>query len=141
MSMLVGTYEFASVQATYPDGIRSNFVFTGEAMARPVWRYLDLTRHVVYLADVLVHTIREDMREESRYMQRHARARAAIKDIVEMPDMQIDRIVRSVDANQGKLSNVLVKEAPLLAEPGVWEAIVQAVELAINATPHPASTP
>ena len=96
-------------------------------MARPVWRYLDLTRHVVYLADVLVRTIREDMREESRYMQRHAQARAAIKDIVEMPDMQIDRIVRSVNANQGKLSNVLVKEVPLLAEPGVWEAIVQAV--------------
>ena len=96
-------------------------------MARPVWRYLDLTRHVVYLADVLVRTIREDMREESRYMQRHAQARAAIKDIVEMPDMQIDRIVRSVNANQGKLSNVLLKEVPLLAEPGVWEAIVQAV--------------
>lgn len=55
-------------------------------------------------------TIREDMREESRYMQRHAQARAAIKDIVEMPDMQIDRIV-------------------------------QAVEIAINATPHPASAP
>jgi hypothetical protein len=55
-------------------------------------------------------TIREDMREESRYMQRHARARAAIKDIVEMPDMQIDRIV-------------------------------QAVELAFNATPRPASAP
>jgi hypothetical protein len=61
---------------------------------------------------VLVRTIREDMREESRYMQRHAqaRARAAIKDIVEMPDIQIDRIV-------------------------------QAVELAINATPRPASAP
>jgi hypothetical protein len=81
------------------------------------------------------------MREESRYMQRHARARAAIKDIVEMPDMQIDRIIRSMDANQGKLSNVLLKEVPLLAEPGVWEAIVQAVEIAINATPRPASAP
>ena len=58
-----------------------------------------------------------------------------------MPDMQIDRIVRSVDANQGKLSNVLLKEIPLLAEPGVWEAIVQAVEIAINATPRPAAAP
>ena len=68
-------------------------------------------------------------------MQRHAQARAAIKDIVEMPDMQIDRIVRSVDANQGKLSNVLLTEAPLLAEPSVWEAIVQAVELAFDGMP------
>ena len=132
MGALAGTYEFAAVQTTYPDGIRSNFVFNAEAKARPVWRYLDLTRHVIYLADVLVRTIREDMREESRYMQRHAQARAAIKDIVEMPDMQIDRIIRSLDANQGKLSNVLVKEVPLLAEPGVWEAIVQAVGVAFD---------
>ena len=93
-------------------------------MARPVWRYLDLTRHVVYLADVLVRTIREDMREESRYMQRHAQARAAIKDIVEMPDMQIDRIVRSVNANQGKLSNVLVKEVGSMPRPALSMALV-----------------
>jgi hypothetical protein len=97
-----------------------------------VWRYLDLTRHVVYLANLLVRTIREDMREESRHMQRHAQARAAIKEIVEMPDMQIDRIIRSVEANQGKLSNVLVREVPLLAEPGVWEAIVMAVQRAFD---------
>ena len=108
--------------------------------SRPVWRYLDLTRHVVYLADVLVRTVREDMREESRYLQRHAQARVAIKDIVEMPDMQIDRVIRSVDANQGKLSKVLAKEMPLLAEPDVWEAIVQAVERAF-ASSSPTSPP
>lgn len=139
MGVLAGTYEFAALQTTYPDGIRSNFVFKGGPIARPVWRYLDLTRHVVYLADVLVRTIREDMREESRYMQRHAQARAAIKDIVEMPDIQIDRIIRSVDANQGKLSNVLAKEMPLLAEPDVWEAIVQAVERAFDGMPSGAA--
>jgi hypothetical protein len=132
MAVLAGTCEFAPVQTVYPDGIRSNFVFNGETTARPVWRYLDLTRHVVYLANLLVRTIREDMREESRHMQRHAQARAAIKEIVEMPDMQIDRIIRSVEANQGKLSNVLVREVPLLAEPGVWEAIVMAVQRAFD---------
>ncbi len=36
MQQSLGTYEFAAVQTTYPDGIRSNFVFTGEAMARPL---------------------------------------------------------------------------------------------------------
>jgi hypothetical protein len=140
MGILAGTYEFAAVPATYPDGIRSNFVFKGASNARPVWRYLDLTRHVVYLADVLVRTVREDMREESRYLQRHAQARAAIKDVVEMPDMQVDRVIRSIDANQGQLSNVLAKEMPLLAEPDVWEAIVQAVESAF-ASSSPTSPP
>ena len=127
MRVLAGAYEFAPEQSVYPDGIRSNFTFKGDAIARPLWRYPDLTRHVLYLADVLARTIREAMREESRHMRSHAQARAAIKDIVEMPDLQIDRIIRSVEANQGKLSNALVKEMPLLAEPGVWEAIVQAV--------------
>lgn len=135
MGALAETYEFVPTQTTYPDGIRSNFVFKGDTIARPVWRYPDLTHHVTYLADVLVRTIREDMREESRYMQRHAQARAAIKDIVEMSDMQIDRVIRSVDANQGKLSNVLLKEIPLLSEPDVWEAIVQVVERAFDGMP------
>jgi hypothetical protein len=66
------------------------------------------------------------MRGESRHLRNHAQARAAIKDIIEMPDLQIDRVIRSVEANQGKLSNVLAKEIPLLAEPGLWTAIVEA---------------
>lgn len=104
---------------------------------------MDLTRHVVYLADVLARTIREEMREESRYLRSHTRARAAIKDIVEMPDMQIDRIIRSVEANQGKLSTVLSKEMPFLAEPGIWESIVQAVTRAFDWLPggSPSSSP
>jgi hypothetical protein len=55
-----------------------------------------------------------------------------MKDIVEMPDMQADRIIRSVEENQGKLSNVLAKEIPLLAEPGLWEAIVEAITLVFD---------
>jgi hypothetical protein len=37
-----------------------------------------------------------------------------------------------VQAQQGQLSKVLTKEVPLLAEPGVWESIVQAVGQAFN---------
>lgn len=132
MNALAGTWEFASAPTVYPDGIHSNFVFSGEPTARPVWRHPDLTRHVIYLADVLARTISVDMREESRHLRSHAQARAAIKDIVEMPDAQVDRVIRSVQAQQGQLSKVLTKEVPLLAEPGVWESIVQAVGQAFN---------
>jgi hypothetical protein len=134
MSALAGAYAFDSAPTAYPDGMRSNFVFKGEAIAQPVWRYLDLTHHVVYLADVLARTVRDDMREESRHLRSHAQARAAIKEIVEMPDMQIDRIIRAVEAHRGKLSNVLSKEIPLLAEPGVWESMVQAVTITFGET-------
>lgn len=109
-----------------------------DAVVKPVWRSLDLTDHVVYLADVLVHTIRDDMRSESRYLRSHAQARAAIKEIAEMPDLQFDRIIRSVTTNQGRLSNVLSKEIPFLKEPGIWEEIVQVVERAFDGVPGPA---
>ena len=85
-----------------------------------------------YLAGVLDRTIREDMRQESRYLRSHAQARSAIKDIIEMPDMQIDRVIRSVEANQGKLSNILAKEIPAFAEAGVWNAVCEAVENAFR---------
>lgn len=122
---LAGQYAFDQEQTVYADGIRSNFVFSGNDVARPVWRYLDLTPHVMYLANVLERTIKEDMREESRYLRSHGLARSAIKDIIEMPDAQVDRVIRSVQANQGRLTNVLRDEIPALVEPKVWNAIVQ----------------
>jgi hypothetical protein len=127
MRAMAGQYAFAPSQTVYADGIRSNFVFSGDEFARPVWRYLDLTSHVAYLADVLERTIKEDMRTESRYLRSHVHARAAIKEIVEMPDAQADRVIRSVQANQGKLSNVLRDEMPILADPKVWNSIVRVI--------------
>jgi hypothetical protein len=131
MLSLNGQYEFGE-RVTYPDGITSNLKFTGDDNARHVWRLMDLSRHVAYLAGVVERTIKEDMREESRYMRNHARARASIKDIIEMPDAQIDRVIRSIEANKGVLSNVLVKEIPALSQGGVWDAIVAALKEAFH---------
>lgn len=128
MEHVRGQYEFTPSQALYPDGIRSNFVFNGDALARPVWRHLDLTAHVVYLADVIERTIRE----ESRIKRNHDRARAAIKSIIEMPNSQVDRVIRSAQDNTATLTNALAKEIPALTEPGLWQDIVAAVTLAFN---------
>lgn len=132
MNALAGTYQFATTPSAYPDGIRSNLDFKGDSIAKPVWRYPDLTEHVAYLADVVRRTITEHMREESRHLQQHAQARAAIKEIIEMPNMQIDRMIRSVEVNRGKLSNALAKEIPALTKPGLWEAIVNAITAAFQ---------
>ena len=91
---------------------------------------------MIYLAHVLARTIREDMREESLYIRSLAQARKAIKEIVEMPDMQIDRVIRSVESNQGKLSNMLSKEIPILQETFIWDAIVKAIENAFRDGPE-----
>jgi hypothetical protein len=72
------------------------------------------------------------MLEESRYLRSHGQARAAIKEIVEMPDMQIDRVIRLAQTNRGALSGALRKELPMLEEPGLWEAMSQAVREAFD---------
>lgn len=131
MSSLAGQYEFGE-RVTYPDGITSNLKFTGDENARHVWRLMDLSRHVAYLAGVIERTINEDMREGSRYMRNHAQARASIKDIIEMPDAQIDRVIRSIEANKGALTNVLANEIPALSQEGLWEEIVAALKNAFQ---------
>ncbi|ANF57257.1 Fic family protein [Halotalea alkalilenta] len=123
---------FGSTQTAYPDGVSSNFVFQGGDQARPLWRYPELGPHVVFLANIVSRTLTEQMREESRYLRSHARARAALKEVVEMPDHQADRVLRSIEQNRGELSNVLAKEVPILARPGVWAEIVDAVFQALG---------
>ncbi|HYQ25281.1 Fic family protein [Stenotrophomonas sp.] len=118
---------FAAARTTYPDGVASNLVFEGAAQARPVWRHPDLGPHVVFLSNIIARTLTEQMPEQSRYLRNHARARAVLKDVVEMPDPQADRVLRSIEQNHGELSNVLAKEMPVLTQPGVWAAIVDAV--------------
>ncbi|WP_298053959.1 Fic family protein [uncultured Paenalcaligenes sp.] len=119
---------FKATQTTYADGIVSNFDFQGVTQARPLWRYPDFGAHVIFLAHILRRTLTEKMREESRHLRNHALARVALKEVVEMPDHQADRLLRSIEQNQGKLSNVLAKEMPVLRTPGVWEDIVAAVK-------------
>jgi hypothetical protein len=130
MQSMTGLYHFAPDYNSYPDGVCSNFNFRGTEQARPVWQHLDLTSHAVYLAHIINRTIRDDIRNESVHLRNHAIARAAIKEIIEIPDMQIERLIRSVEANPGKLSNVLSKEIPALAEAGVWDAVAKAIRSA-----------
>lgn len=123
---------FETVRTSYPDGVVSNFAFHGSEQARPLWRYPDLGAHVVFLSNVIGRTLTEQMREESRYLRSHARARAALKEVVEMPDLQADRVLRSIEQNRGELSNVLAREMPVLTQPGVWAEIVEAVTRAFQ---------
>ena len=123
---------FEPVQTTYPDGVVSNVGFHGAQQAQPLWRYPDLGPHVVFLSNIIGRTLTEQMREESRYLRSHMRARAALKEVVEMPDLQADRVLRSIEQNHGELSNVLAKEMPVLSQAGVWADITTAVSQALH---------
>lgn len=98
----------------YPDGVQSNFEFAGYDAALPAWRYPDLTVQVEYMADVIDSTIRQEMRTEVGILQEWTIARRMVKDIIDGPDADIDRIIRSVRDNQGAVSNKLRKEFPVL---------------------------
>lgn len=127
MRVLDEQVAFAPTHTRYPDGVVSNLCFGGDNLARPLWRYPDLGAHVIFLSGIIHHTMTVLMREESRYLRSHGRARQAIKEIVEMPDQQADRVLRAIEQNQGRLSNVLAKEMPVLHQAGIWEALVEAV--------------
>jgi hypothetical protein len=123
---------FEQTNTAYPDGVVSNLTFSGDDLARPLWRYPDMGPHVVYLSAILARTIKEQMREESRHLRNHWRARRALKEIVEMPDPQADRVIRSVEQNQGQLTHALAKEMPVLRQPGIWEQLVKVITQAFR---------
>lgn len=128
MAQLDGQYTFGEM-TTYGDEIRSNLSLDDNHQAYPMWRYLDLTPHIEYMADILRRVIEEDLTEQSRYLLNHDKARDAIKEIVEMPNDYADTIIRSVldNLDSDKPSQKLVKAMPFLADRVVWQAVLEAV--------------
>lgn len=120
------------------DGVVSNFEFDGWDDALALWRYPDLTAHATYLAQVVHHTVRHEMTDEATFLARHDLARRRLKSIVEMPDADADRIVRSLREGGGRVSNVLRRQYPTVFDDGPTETeVVEAVGLALQAKDAP----
>ncbi|WP_150538603.1 Fic family protein [Actinobacillus vicugnae] len=125
MENLQGRYTFTKHHHTYADGIQSNLNFNEYSLAEPLWRYPNLTKHVIYLAGLIQKVIESDMREESQYLRQHEQAREAIKNLVDMPNHYADRIIRSVLQNNGVIGNKLLKEFTFLKEQAIQKALVK----------------
>lgn len=110
------------------DGVRYNLQFDGYEDALSVWRYPDLTDHVEYLADIVRVTIEQEMRKEAGYLRSLRLARERVKQVIEGPDTDIDRIIRSVRDNGGKVSHKLTKEFPMLADEATAAKLVAALQ-------------
>lgn len=115
------------------DGVRFSLQFEGYADALPAWRYPDLTEHVEYLAEVVRVTIEHEMRQEAGHLRSLRIARERVKQVIEGPDPEIDRIIRSVREHGGQVSNKLVKEFPILKDEIVASALSAAVRSAFDA--------
>jgi hypothetical protein len=133
MRMYGNLCEFAQSRTLYPDGVQSNFEFAGYNAALPAWRYPDLTVQVEFMADIIDRTIRQEMRTEAGILQEWTTARRMVKDIIDGPDADIDRIIRSVRDNQGAVSNKLRKEFPVLENEELAADLVDSLKTAFKA--------
>jgi len=71
---------------------------------RDWYRFPDLTTSAEYLYACLDTSITHDMAEEIAFLAHYDRAKAAIQEIVDMPDRLIDLFIKMVAENHGKLS-------------------------------------
>lgn len=110
------------------DGVHFNLQFDAYPDALPAWRYPDLTDHVEYTAELVRLTIEQQMRKEAALLRDFRLARERVKQRIEGPDSDIDRIVRSVRENGDAVSNKLVREFPLLADDALAAGVVEAVQ-------------
>lgn len=109
------------------DGIRTNFIFDAYDEAMPAWQYMDLTAQVEYLGHVVQLTIEREMSAEAIFLRDMERARDAVKNYLEGPNTDIDKIIRSLRENQWKLSGKLAKAFPQLQDTRLAEAIIGAL--------------
>ncbi|VVM64250.1 hypothetical protein PS645_01431 [Pseudomonas fluorescens] len=127
-------YRFGEL-VTYEDGTPSNFLFDDYEDARFAWRYPDLTEHVLYTAKVVKHTIRTEMADEARVLVIFQRAQEQLKEVLEMPDQDANRIIRSIKENGWKVSGKLKNGYPQLDDDSVAQRVVEAVRSAFEETP------
>ena len=131
-----GQYDFATSQV-YPDGITSDFHFAAEQDALHAWRYPDLTAHVRYLSELLHTTVEHEMAREAATLRDNDASREAIKQLVEMPDADADRIIASLRSNGWAVTGKLRRDLPMIFAPEgrlhhLQDAIVEAVREALT---------
>lgn len=112
------------------DGVHYNLRFDAYQDALPAWRYPDMTDHVEYLAQVVQTTIEQEMRKEAGYLRSQRVARGRVKQVIEGPDGDIDRIIRSVRESGGKVSNKLLQEFPALADAALADEVAAVIQAA-----------
>lgn len=131
MHRYAASYRFGEL-VQYTDGTLSNLVFDDYADALFAWRFPDLTEHVLYTAQVVAHTVRTEMAEEARVLMIFQRAQEQMKEVLEMPDQDANRIIRSLKENHWQVSGKLKKAYPQLEDERRAARIVDAVRSAFE---------
>jgi Fic family protein len=131
MQRYAGRYRFGET-VTCEDGTRSNFIFDDYQDALAAWRYPDLTEHALYTARVIEHTIRTEMADEARVLLGFELAQERLKEVIEMPNQDANRIIRALKDNGWRISGKLKKEFPRLEHELTALQVVEAVQSAFE---------
>lgn len=131
MQRYATSYRFGEITA-YEDGVQSNFIFDDYDNARFTWRYPDLTEQVLYTARVVEHTVRREMADEAGLLMIFQRAQEQLKEVLEMPDQDANRIIRSLKENGWQVSGKLKKMYPQLEDASRAGRVVEAVRSAFE---------
>ncbi|WP_028635084.1 Fic family protein [Pseudomonas parafulva] len=125
------SYRFGELK-NHEDGTPSNFIFDDYDDAKFAWRYPDLTEHVVYTTRLVAHTVREEMAEEAKALIVFQCALERLKDVVEVPDQDAHRIIRSIKENGWHISGKLKKQYPQLEDQHRADRILEAIRSAFE---------
>jgi len=131
MQRYAASYRFGEI-VDYEDGTPSNLVFDDYDDALFAWRYPDLTEHVLYTAQVVAHTVHTEMADEARVLVIFQRAQERLKEVLEMPDQDANRIIRALKENGWQVSGKLKKAYPQLDDADRAERVVEAVRSAFE---------
>jgi hypothetical protein len=117
---------------TAADGTRTNFHFGADEDARAAWRYPDLTEQALFVARLVANTISVQMAEEAHILRQFQTAQEHVKDLLEMPDPDVNRLIRSIRENGWSISGKLQGEYPRLENPTLAASLVEAVRSAFQ---------
>lgn len=124
-------YRFGEMTVA-PDGTRTNFIFDAYEEALPAWRYPDLTEQALYVSQLIEHTITVQMAEEAMILLHFRTALERMKDVLEMPDPDANRIIRSLKENAWQVTGKLRKEYPFLEEDDLRERLTTVIREAFE---------
>ncbi len=68
------------------------------------YRYFDATAHAEFLYSCVEQTVEQDLPEEVRFLEAFDKFSSAVKEIVEMPDREVERLRGFLAQGRGHLS-------------------------------------
>lgn len=81
-----------------------NGAITAKNNTADLYAYLDYTQYAEYLFECIQKTIETDLRKELAFIVEYDRIKKAIQEIVDMPNKQLDLLIKLIVQNKNKLA-------------------------------------